>query len=562
MRLTFTPPAGLTLAEVRFGGPVTLSPDGLRVVYVASDSGNPKLWVQPLDSTTAQALAGTDGAAYPFWSPDGRSIGFFANGKLKRIDAAGGPLQVLCDALLPRGGTWNGDGVIVFSSGAGEQLSQVSSGGGAPPTVLNLRESPNRESLWPSFMPDGRHFVYFGRREKTGVYVASLDPGVPAKLLVEELYAGAAYASDGYLMFVRGGSLGGTLFAQPIDLRRLELTGEPVPLAEGVPFYPNPGFPDFSVSRNGMLIHGTLAGDSTSLVWFDRAGNRIAAVPGASGYTRPILSPDEKLIGAHRRDPVSQSSDVWLVDSTRGGTHKLTTNPGLDNMGLWSPDGRRILYGSTRGGQGTNTYVKAVDGPEPETPLFTSGFRALHQTTDWSGEQIVFARQDPKTQWDLWSMAAAEMPADETKTPVPYLRTQFNEHEGMLSPDGRWMAYTSDQSGQPELYVGAFPHQRGRGTPVSTTGAIWPQWRRDGKELFYASPRDQTLMAVTVETSTGLTVSAPRTLFKLQIRAVMGRAERGYSPARDGQRFLVNVSTDTPPSPISVILNWPALVRR
>jgi Tol biopolymer transport system component len=206
--------------------------------------------------------------------------------------------------------------------------------------------------------------------------------------------------------------------------------------------------------------------------------------------------------------------------------------------------------------------VKAVDGTEPETPLFTSGFRALHQTTDWSGKLIVLARQDPKTQWDLWSMVETGTPADATKTPVPYLRTEFNEHEGALSPDGRWMAYTSDQSGQSEVYVGAFPHQGARGTQVSTTGGIWPQWRRDGKELFFASPRFQTLMAVTVQTSTGLTVSAPRTLFKLQIKAGMGRAERGYSPARDGQRFLVNVSLDAPPPPISVILNWPALVRR
>ncbi len=415
VRLTFSPLAGLTLAEVRYAGPVTLSPDGLRVVYVASGSDRQQLWVQSLDSTTAQALAGTDDAAYPFWSPDSRSIGFFANGRLKRIDAAGGPLQVLCDAVLPRGGTWNGVGVIVFSAGAGEHLYRVSAGGGARAALTF--ESPNGESHWPSFLPDGRHFVYFGRREKPGIYVASLDPDVPARLLTSEigLYAGAAYASDGYLMLARGGAMAGTLFAHPIDLHRLELTGDPVPLAERVPFYPNLGRPDFSVSKNGRLIHGNLARDSTSLVWFDRAGNPIATVPGASGYQRPVLSPDEKTIAAHRLDPETQSPDVCLIDSDSGVTSRLTTNPGLDNMGLWSPDGRHILYGSTRDDQGTNTYLKVVDGTEAETPVFTSGFRQMQQMTDWSGKLFVFGRQDPQTQWDLWTMPETGRPQTQRK---------------------------------------------------------------------------------------------------------------------------------------------------
>ena len=218
VRLTFSPPAGLARAEVRTAGPVTISPDGLRVVYVAAGSdGEPRLWVQPLDSIEAQALAGTDGAAYPFWSPDSRSIAFFANGRLMRIDASGGPPQHLCDASLPRGGTWGRAGVIVFSANAGEHLYQVSSAGGTP-TVLTFTR-PNRESHWPSFLPDGRHFVYFGRRKEPGVYVASLDPDFATKLLVKGLYAGAAYASSGYLMLVKGGAMAGTLLAQPIRFR-------------------------------------------------------------------------------------------------------------------------------------------------------------------------------------------------------------------------------------------------------------------------------------------------------------------------------------------------------
>ena len=559
VRITFAPPTGLTLAEVRATGPVTISPDGTRVVYVAAAKDGPqRLWIQPLDSTTAQALAGTDAAAYPFWSPDGRSIGFFANGKLKRIDAAGGPVHGLCDVVLPRGGTWSHAGVIVFSAGAGEHLYQVSSGGGEPATLTFI--NPNRESLWPSFLADGRRFVFFGRREDPGIYAASLDPAVPARRLAKGTYAGAAYASDGYLMFGTGGAMGVTLFAQPIDLGGLLLTGEPIPLAERVPFYPRLGLLDFSVSKNGRLIHGNQTDDATSLVWFDRAGNPLVTVPGASGYQRPILSPDDKWIGAHRLNPESQSSDVYLIDSTRGVTSRLTTNPGLDNMGLWSPDGRHILYGSTREDQGTNSYVKAVAGTEAETPIFTSGFRALQQMTDWSGKLFVFGREDPKTQWDLWTMPETGTPADATTAPALYLQTEFNEHEGVLSPDGRWMAYTSDQSGRQEVYVDAFP-RRVRRTPVSTTGGKWPQWGRGGKELFYLS-LDQTLMAVTVQTSTGFEASAPRALFKLQMRDRGAPSDRTYSPARDGQRFLVNVSPEAAPSPISVLLNWPAALRR
>ena len=560
VRLMFSPPTGLTLAEVRATGPVTISPDGTRVVYVAAAKDGPQLlWIQPLDSTTAQALAGTDAAAYPFWSPDGRSIGFFANGKLKRIDAAGGPVHGLCDVVLPRGGTWSHAGVIVFSAGAGEHLYQVSSGGGQP-AVLTFK-SPNRESLWPSFLPDGQHFVYFGRREKPGVYVASLDPDFQTRLLADALYAGAAYASAGYLMLAKGGAMAATLFAQPFDLRGLNLTGDPVPLAERVPFYPNLGFSDFSVSTNGRLIHGNLTAEATSLVWFSRVGKPIATVPEASGYQRPVLSPDERWIGAHRVSPESQSQDVWLIDSTRGVASRLTSNPGLDNMGLWSPDGRRILYGSTRDDRGTNSYVKEVGGTEAEIPLFTSGHRPLQQLTDWSGKLFVFARQDPKTQWDLYTMPETGAPVDAKQTPVPYLRTEFNEHEGVLSPDGRWMAYTSDQSGRWEVYVGAFPQVGVRGKPVSSTGGKWPKWRRDGQELFYVAP-DQTLMAVTVETNDELKMSAPSPLFKLQIKDGAPRSDWAYAPARNGQRFLVNVSPEAAPSPISVLLNWPAALRR
>ena len=237
--------------------------------------------------------------------------------------------------MLPRGGTWNRAGVIVFSAGAGSALYRLSAGGAAMPVPA---DGVNEERQWPSFLPDGRHIVYFGRRKAPGIYVASLESG-DATLLASGLYMGAAYAPPGYLLLFKGGSMAGTLLAQPFDANRRQLIGEPVPLAEQVPFYPFYARADFSVSENGTLLFGTFGRDPTELVWLDRGGKRLSSVPGGAGYQRAALSPDEKTIAADRVDPETQSQDVWLIETTRGVTSRLTTNPGLDNMGLWSPDG-------------------------------------------------------------------------------------------------------------------------------------------------------------------------------------------------------------------------------
>ena len=473
---------------------------------------------------------------------------------MHKMDAAGGPSQHLCDVVLPRGGTWSRAGVIVFSAGAGQHLYQVPAAGGVPTALTFPRE--HRESLWPSFLPDGHHFVYFGRRTDPGVYVASLEPKAPPKLLVSGLYAGAMYGS-GYLMFVKGGSMGGTLFAQSIDLDRVDLTGEPVALAEAIPFYPNFGRADFSVSDTGTAVFGKLVEDPTALIWFDRAGRVLADVPDATGYRRAVLSHDDKTIGAQRVDPVTQSQDVWLIDPVRGAASRLTTNPGLDNMGIWSPDSRHILYGSTRDDKGTNSYIRAVGGSGVEAPLFASGERELQQITDWSNKRIVFARRDAKMQWDVWTMPEVREPGEVAQPATLYLQTEFNEHDGVLSPDGKWMAYSSDQSGRWEVYVDAFPERRARGEQVSAGGGMWPEWRRDGKELFYRSA-DQTLMAVAVSSFSDFSAGPARALFKLRINDRGVRSDRPFAAARDGQRFLVNVTREAVPSSVSVVLNWPA----
>jgi serine/threonine protein kinase/Tol biopolymer transport system component len=565
VRFSFSPPKELNPAEVRFGGPVTISPDGTRLVYVATGSdGKQLLWVHPLDSAVPHALAGTDGAAYPFWSPDGRFIGFFAEGRLKRIDATGGPPQILSEARLPRGGTWSRAGMIVFSAGAGTELYRLSAAGG--PAMPVPADGVNDERQWPSFLPDGRHILYFGRRQAPGIYVASLESG-SATLLASGLYMGATYTPPGYLLLFKGGSMAGTLLAQPFDANRRQFTGEPVPLAEQVPFYPFYARADFSVSENGTLLHGTFGGQRpTELVWFDRSGKRLTSVPGAIGYSRAELSPDEKTIAADRVDPETQSQDVWLIETTRGVTSRLTTNPGLDNMGLWSPDGSRIVYGSVREGEARGTRLKVLSGAGPDEQLFGGSSDArIHQTTDWSrdGRLIVYGRLDPKTKWDVWVVPAAPNLTGD-RTPIVYLQTEFNEHQGRLSPDGQWMAYASDESGRSEVYVQAFPSPGVR-SQISTGGGSDPAWRRDGKELFYQS--DDRLMAVTVKADTSFTMSPPRELFRMNIakRGAQMARDNGspYVPTADGQRFLINALIEAPPPPpVTVILHWPAARRR
>ena len=561
VRFTFSLSDGLALADVESGGQVAISPDGQRLAFVASGpDGKELLWMRPFDSLAAQPLSGTDGASHPFWSPDSRSVGFFAQRKLKKVDAAGGPVQTLCDAVLPRGGAWNRAGVIVFS--AGRQLHRVSSAGGeAKPLILDQQ---NRESYWPAFLPDGRHFVYFARRQKSGIYAASLESRDTT--LIASGYVAVAYAAPGYLLLLAGGpqsETAGTLMAQRFDSDRLQLSGEPVPIAEQVAIRPILGAQGvFSASENGRLVFGTSAQQTTQLSWFDRGGRRLATLAEPGGYQRLALSPDEKTIAVEILDPHVQAPDIWLMEMTRGVTSRFTFDPAAERMPLWSPDGRHVAFSSPREGHPPSIFEKAPRGSGLEELVVRSD--VVIQPTDWSrdGRFIVYARQDAKTQWDLWVVPAIREPGGGERKPVSYLQTKFNEHSGQLSPDGRWMAYSSDESGRWEVYVRAFPAQDAR-WQISTDGGVEPRWRRDGKELFYVSP-DGTLMAVAVQPETTFKADTPRALFKTHFAAFSFEMWRPiYVPTGDGQRFLINtVIENAVSSPVTVVLNWPAALRR
>lgn len=557
VRLAFSVPHPLILADAATGGDFSISPDGRRLAFViATPDGTKQLWIRPLDSLVAVPLAETEGASYPFWSPDGQFVAFFAQRQLKKIAAAGGPVQILADAVLPRGGTWNGEGVILFAVNAGEHLYRVPSAGG-PVTRVTL-DHPNRETHWPDFLPDGRHFVYHGRRQKPGIYLGTLDSA--ATQVVATGYISAEYVA-GHLLLLTGGTqseTSGTLLAQAFDTTTLRLVGEAAPLAESVAIRPQFARGVFSSSDTGTLLYGTTRHQVTQLVWLDREGQQVGSVTNPGRYERAALSPDEKAVAVEVIDPHLETPDLWIVEASRGVMSRFTSESSAERMPIWSPDGTRLVFSSPRDGNPPRLFQKMANGGN-EQPFFGSDL--ILQPTAWSrdGRFIVYARRDSRTQWDVWVVPANSDGVD--RKPAIYLQTPFNEHHGQLSADGRWMAYASDESGRWEVYVGAFPARGGR-WQISTGGGAEPRWRSDGKELYYVAP-DGTLMAAALQfDGDSVRAAAPEPLFKARFGIFGSDMYRPvYTPGEGGRRFLVNlVVEETAASPITMILNWPAAI--
>ena len=488
-------------------------------------------------------------------------VAFFAQRKLKTIAIAGGPVQTLGDAVLPRGGTWNRAGTIIFSANAGEQLYRVSAAGGQVTRVT--LDQPNRESHWPDFLPDGRHFVFLGRRQKTGIYLGSIDS--PETRLLATGYMAAEYAAPGYLLLLTGGTkseTSGTLMVQRFDPSSFRLVGNAVSLAESVAIWPQFNHGVFSTSENGTVLYGTSRHQITQLVWLDRDGKQVGTVSKAGRYERAALSDDEQTVAVEVIDPHLETPDIWLIEMGRGVVSRFTSDPGAERMAVWSPDGSRLVFSSPRNGNPPSLFEKMSNGGS-DRPLF--GSDQLIQPTDWSrdGRFIVYGRRDPRSQWDLWVVPASSDPQRGERKPELYLQTPFNEHHGHLSVDGRWMAYTSDESGRSEVYVRAFPPQSSR-WQISTDGGVEPRWRNDGKELFYVSP-DGAVMSVPLQFDAGKPQpTAARTLFKVRF-GTFGAENMWrpvYAPGDGGRRFLVNVLVEeTAPSPVTMVLNWPAALK-
>ena len=565
VELMFAPPNGVTLADPRLSGPVTISPDGHLFAFVAidGDGRQQRLWVRSIDdSASARALAGTEGASFPFWSPDSRHIGFFAQRKLKRTATSGGSPQTLSDAIQPRGGTWGSDGTILFSSQLGFELSRVPSAGGVTSAVP--ADGRNQERVWPNLLSDGRHFLYFGRPQKHGIYLAALDSTVSTELLANNVSA-TSVAPD-LLLVLRGSSRSAesqTLQAQRVDPQTFELIGEPVPLDASVAYASGLGRGAFSASATGTLVYTTIDRPVTQLTWFDRGGNQVGHLDGSIWYFAPSFSRDGTRLAAARVDPVVGTPDLWSIDVTRGIAQRLTYDPRQDFFPVWSPDAATMVFGAQSPGTPPNLFHKAVAAPGDGENLVKSRYN--DQPTDWSpdGQFVIYVRRDPRSQWDLW---VKPMSSGADRTERPFLRAAANEHLAQFSPDGKWVAYVSDESGTNEVYVESFP-KPGTREQMSNGGGSKPRWKADGRELFYLSA-DGHLMSVAVTPGARLEPGKPSVLFKAPIFDVFSAENNGYSwnyaVAPDGNRFLMTTVTDQSAAipTTTVVLNWLARIPR
>jgi eukaryotic-like serine/threonine-protein kinase len=531
-------------------GPIfQISPDGRYLAFTASEAGRRHLWIRPIDSLTAQAVTGAEDATYVFWSPDSASLAFFVPGKLKKVAVTGGPTQTICDARDGRGGSWSGDGVIVFSPGLGSPIERVSAAGGVPTAVTKIA-TPGEDHRYPVFLPDNKHFLYvvsFGKPETSGIHVGSLDGAPPVRILADDSSASyvapAASGGSGLLLFRRES----TLMGAPFDPRRLVVTGDVFPVMEEVGTSGNTSHAAFSVSSNGVLVYGAgrlqVRGDE--MVWKDRTGKLLGNVGPQDQIFSQALSPDGKTVLFTIFNNAGDASDLWALDVARGVPTRSTFRPGTSTSGIWSPDGNTIAFESDN----RAIYTKPANGAGKEE-LIGEGVNI--RPLDWSrdGKFIVYEATGETTGSDLWLL-----PLEGDHKAIPYLQTPFNEGEAQFSPDGHWMAYASNESGQPQVYVQAIPAS-GAKWQVSAAGGVQPRWRRDGKELFYISA-DQKLMAVPVETGPGFEAGAPQPLFEIDplFPALLGLF--AYQPAADGQRFLVLEAVGgTTTLPINVVLNW------
>jgi len=551
--IRFTIPAP---EKTTFGQSLAVSPDGSMLAFVASSEGRTQLWIRRLSSLEAQPLPGTQGATFPFWSPDSRSVAFFAESKLKTININGGLTQTVCAAGDARGGTWSRDDVIVFTNDFGSPLSRVSAQGGQPAPVSQLDGSRQENShRFPHFLPDGRHFLYLARsntNRNDAVYAGTLDSTERKLLFAGDSsvgYAPGPSPGAGHLLFVREG----TLMAQPFDASRLQLSGEPVVVAPkvGRQGADGPtGYAPFSISQNGVLVYGRVVQTPMELVWYDRSGKRTGESSPAGSYSDPGLSADGKKVVFARVD--KSSNDLWVWDHSRGLFSRLTFHPAEETWAVWSPDGSRIVFSSNRSGL-FDLYQKAASGAGEEEVFLQDPLGKW--PNDWSrdGRWILFETQDPKTKEDLWVL-----PTFGERKPQPFVQTESYETHGRFSPDGRWVAYASDESGGPEIYVRPFPSAPGK-WQVSVAGGSEPAWRGDGKELYYVA--DEKLMAVAVSSDGGSPgFGPPRLLFPARAPSVVfGFSRNRYQVTKDGQRFLVMTPVEAQETaPLTVVVNWTA----
>ena len=546
LTMSILPPEKAVFSET------VISPDGKLLAFTAISGGKRQLWVRPLHAPAAQPLAGTEQAEYPFWSPDSRWIGFFAQGKLKKIEAAGGSAQTLCEAANGRGGTWSEGGVIVYAELSAGLFRVPAQGGTAVRITTPDRAKGEASHRWPVFLSGGRRYLYeiaASNENTNGIYLASLDSKERVRLVGETSSPGYAErpAGDGYLLFARSE----TLMAQHFDAAKGAVAGEAFPVAEKVGIDALRGRASFSVSGNGILVYDSGSGGQMQLAWMDRRGKRIETVgEPVTGLLRPGLSPDQNQVAFALSGP-GQSVDIWLRNLVRGIVTRFTFHPGIDWAPVWSPDGGRIVFCSSREGA-FDLYVKSASGAGQEELLLKTGNNKF--ATDWGagGRLLLYQELDPKTKYDRWVL-----PIEGERKPAAFPRTEFNERDGAFAPDGKWIAYISDESGRGEVYVQPYP-ATGAKWQVSKDGGHWPRWRSDGRELYWMQ-EDGTLIAAEVIAGQTLQSGTPAALFET---GITDAGER-YAVSGDGKRFLVPMPVEQREGrPVTVVWNWLAGAKR
>ena len=536
---------------------LALSLDGrlLAIVAYSQQANNYVLWRYEVGGRRTSVLDGTQGASYPFWSPDGKFIGFFADGKLKKIEVTGGQPQVLCDAPNGRGGTWNRDGVIVFTPDAANAgLFRVSSSGGSPVAITKLDASRSETShRWPVFLPDGRHFLYLGANfsgliEKNAIFLGSLDS--QERRLLVSTSGNAAYAEPGYLLYLRDNK---TLVAQPFDLRRYVLSGEPFPLSDEVLYFAQVDRAVYAVSGGVLVTQSGKGAALSQLTWFDRRGKPAGTVgpPGSNNNVR--LSPDGHRAAGDQTEPDGRRRNIWIYELAQGlATTRLTFDPSFDGDPIWSPDGKQILFCSTRRG-GFRLFLKNADGSGSEEEVADLGAVGQGNAWDWSrnGKYVLVRKGN-----ELWSLSWPE------RATKHLLQATWTVRDAQFSPDGRWIVYASNETGSMEIYVSPFPSINGK-WQVSSGGGQEPRWRQDGKELFYLSA-DGKLMAVAVTTDASFRAGSPIALFQTHRRLpVSSLDDFSYDVSGDGQRFLIATKVDEAnTAPLSILLNWASQIEK
>jgi serine/threonine protein kinase len=531
-------------------GMFRLSPDGHGLAFVVVTAGTTRVWIRSFDSLNAVPLAGTDGASYPFWSADSAQIGFFAQGKLRRISASGGVAVTVCDAVNGRGGTWNRDGVILFAPDINGGLYRVADNGGTPIAVTTVAQSADDGHRFPEFLPDGRRFLFFrGSATDSGLYGGTLSGGTIVRILPDT--TNAAYVrgpgEDGFLLFRRDNAL----MAQPFDPARLETSGSVMPIAEQVSLAGNVGYGAFTATQDGTLAYGTgIRGGSRQLVWLDRSGKRLESIAKPDQIFDPSLSPDEKAVAFTVGDITTGTSALWRQDFQSGVLSRLTSGSQASARPTWSPDSRFIAF-TTETGSNAHSQIQQISesGSDHPDALLDGPYNSI-LVSDWSpdGKLIAFSSRSANTRDDLWLLS----PGDRRAT--PFLQTSASEIAGHFSPSGEWMVYQSDEFGRPEIFVRHVPADA-RKIQISFSGGTGPQWSRDGSELIYIEG-GRKVMHVPVKA--GATFERGQAQLLFDDARLAGAFYGGVIPARDGQRFLAleRAEEASEPQAITVVTNW------